>query len=319
MSLGLDPKNIFILDSKGVVSTKRTDKVDADKTALRAGHRGARRWTTSIGGCRRVPRLVRTGGVLTPEMVKKMADRPIILAMANPEPEIRPELAKQARPDCLDRHRPLRLSEPGQQLAVLPVHLPRRARLRRDQDQRGDEARGHARARRARARRAVRHRGAGVRRGHAAVRPRLPHPARVRSAAHHQHGARGGQGGDGQRRGDASDQGLRRVSRAAVRASSTNPARRWSRCSPRPSARPSASRTRKARTSACCVRRRRRSTKGLARPVLVGRTRHHREPHPEARAAPDARRRLRRRQHPRRPALSRLLVRVLSAWPGARA
>ena len=41
------------------------------------------------------------GGVLTAEMVKKMADKPIILAMANPEPEIRPELAKQARPDCL--------------------------------------------------------------------------------------------------------------------------------------------------------------------------------------------------------------------------
>jgi malate dehydrogenase (oxaloacetate-decarboxylating)(NADP+) len=34
-------------------------------------------------------------------MVKKMADRPIILAMANPEPEIRPEVAKAARPDCL--------------------------------------------------------------------------------------------------------------------------------------------------------------------------------------------------------------------------
>src|SRR4030095_738372 len=41
------------------------------------------------------------GGALTPEMVKRMADKPIILAMANPEPEIRPELAKQARPDCL--------------------------------------------------------------------------------------------------------------------------------------------------------------------------------------------------------------------------
>src|SRR5437762_4533188 len=33
-------------------------------------------------------------------MVKKMADKPIILAMANPEPEIRPEVAKEARPDC---------------------------------------------------------------------------------------------------------------------------------------------------------------------------------------------------------------------------
>ena len=41
------------------------------------------------------------GGVLKPEMVKKMAERPLILALANPEPEIRPELAKAARPDCV--------------------------------------------------------------------------------------------------------------------------------------------------------------------------------------------------------------------------
>jgi malate dehydrogenase (oxaloacetate-decarboxylating)(NADP+) len=42
-----------------------------------------------------------TAGVLTPEMVQTMAKQPIILALANPEPEIRPELAKQARPDCI--------------------------------------------------------------------------------------------------------------------------------------------------------------------------------------------------------------------------
>src|SRR5207248_4462368 len=41
------------------------------------------------------------GGWLTSRMVAKMADKPIILAMANPEPEIRPEVAKEARPDCL--------------------------------------------------------------------------------------------------------------------------------------------------------------------------------------------------------------------------
>jgi pyruvate kinase len=40
-------------------------------------------------------------GVLTPEMVKTMGTQPIILALANPEPEIRPELAKQVRPDCI--------------------------------------------------------------------------------------------------------------------------------------------------------------------------------------------------------------------------
>ena len=40
-------------------------------------------------------------GVMTAEMVKTMADKPIILALANPEPEIRPELAQAARPDCI--------------------------------------------------------------------------------------------------------------------------------------------------------------------------------------------------------------------------
>ena len=40
-------------------------------------------------------------GVLTSAMVATMAQRPIILALANPEPEIRPELAKAARPDCI--------------------------------------------------------------------------------------------------------------------------------------------------------------------------------------------------------------------------
>jgi malate dehydrogenase (oxaloacetate-decarboxylating)(NADP+) len=40
-------------------------------------------------------------GVLTADMVKTMADKPIILALANPEPEIRPEAAKAARPDCI--------------------------------------------------------------------------------------------------------------------------------------------------------------------------------------------------------------------------
>ncbi|REM28404.1 NADP-dependent malic enzyme, partial [Mycobacterium tuberculosis] len=40
-------------------------------------------------------------GVMTAEMVKTMGTQPIILALANPEPEIRPELAKAVRPDCI--------------------------------------------------------------------------------------------------------------------------------------------------------------------------------------------------------------------------
>jgi malate dehydrogenase (oxaloacetate-decarboxylating)(NADP+) len=41
------------------------------------------------------------GGVLKPAMVQKMAERPLILALANPDPEILPELAREARPDCV--------------------------------------------------------------------------------------------------------------------------------------------------------------------------------------------------------------------------
>src|SRR3546814_5441916 len=40
-------------------------------------------------------------GVLTADMVKTMGPQPLILALANPEPEIRPEVAKAARPDCI--------------------------------------------------------------------------------------------------------------------------------------------------------------------------------------------------------------------------
>src|SRR3546814_18246095 len=40
-------------------------------------------------------------GVLTADMVKTMGPSPLILALANPEPEIRPEIAKAARPDCI--------------------------------------------------------------------------------------------------------------------------------------------------------------------------------------------------------------------------
>ncbi len=82
-----------------------------------------------------------TGGVLTPDMVKGMASRPIILALANPEPEIRPELAQGGAAGLHHRDRPFGLPEPGEQRAVLPVHLPRRARLRRDEDHGGNEAR----------------------------------------------------------------------------------------------------------------------------------------------------------------------------------
>ncbi len=85
-------------------------------------------------------------GTLHVEDVKRMADRAIVFAMANPVPEIMPE---EAGPYVArDGHRPLGLPEPDQQRAGLPGHLPRRARLPRHRHHRSDEARRRPRHRR---------------------------------------------------------------------------------------------------------------------------------------------------------------------------
>jgi malate dehydrogenase (oxaloacetate-decarboxylating)(NADP+) len=99
VNLGLNRGNIFVADSKGVVYKGRKEQMDPDKE-LYAQDTKARTLDEIIGGADIFLGLS-AGGVLTAEMVKKMGDKPIILAMANPEPEIRPELAKEARPDCL--------------------------------------------------------------------------------------------------------------------------------------------------------------------------------------------------------------------------
>ena len=99
VSLELDRANIFVTDSNGVVYKGRKQVMDPDREAY-AQDTKARTLDDIIGGADIFLGLS-AGGVLTQAMVKKMADKPIILAMANPEPEIRPELAKAARPDCL--------------------------------------------------------------------------------------------------------------------------------------------------------------------------------------------------------------------------
>ncbi|HVS56627.1 MAG TPA: malic enzyme-like NAD(P)-binding protein, partial [Casimicrobiaceae bacterium] len=99
VSLGLNRGNIFVSDSKGVVYKGRVEAMDPDKERY-AQDTKARTLDEIIGGADIFLGLS-AGGVLTADMVKKMADKPIILAMANPEPEIRPEVAKEARPDCL--------------------------------------------------------------------------------------------------------------------------------------------------------------------------------------------------------------------------
>lgn len=99
VQLGLTRKNIFVLDSRGVIWSGRDENMETNK-ARYAQDTDAR---TLADVCKDADIFlgVSTAGVLTADMVRSMADQPLILALANPEPEIRPELAKTARPDCI--------------------------------------------------------------------------------------------------------------------------------------------------------------------------------------------------------------------------
>ena len=99
VKMGLPREHITVTDIKGVVYKGRKEEMDPDKERF-AKHTRARTLAEVIAGADIFLGLS-AGGVLTPQMVKTMAQRPLILALANPEPEIRPELARQARPDCV--------------------------------------------------------------------------------------------------------------------------------------------------------------------------------------------------------------------------
>ncbi|MDO4593363.1 MAG: NADP-dependent malic enzyme [Comamonadaceae bacterium] len=99
VGLGVQRKNVFMCDSKGVIYHGRPGGFDASK-AQYAQDTDARTLADAVNGAD-VFLGCSAPGVLTAEMVKTMADKPIILALANPEPEIRPELAKAIRPDCI--------------------------------------------------------------------------------------------------------------------------------------------------------------------------------------------------------------------------
>ncbi|MGB5115560.1 MAG: NADP-dependent oxaloacetate-decarboxylating malate dehydrogenase [Providencia rettgeri] len=100
VALGLKRENITVCDSKGVIYKGRDEKMDVTKAAYAIEDNGQRTLADAIPnadiflGCSG-PRL------LTPEMVKTMAKDPLILALANPEPEILPPLAKEVRPDAI--------------------------------------------------------------------------------------------------------------------------------------------------------------------------------------------------------------------------
>ncbi len=99
VGLGLSVDNITVADIKGVVYKGRVEEMD-DYKARYAKDTKARTLAEIVAGADIFLGLS-AGGVLKPEMVAKMAQRPLILALANPNPEIMPEDAKAARPDCI--------------------------------------------------------------------------------------------------------------------------------------------------------------------------------------------------------------------------
>ena len=213
VGLGVKRQNIYVADSKGVIYEGREANMEPNK-ARYAQNTKARTLGDIIDGAD-VFLGCSTAGVLTKDMVKTMAARPLILALANPDPEITPADAKAARPDCIIATG--RSDYPNQVNNVLCFPFIFRGALDVGATKitEGDEARVRARDRRARPGRAVGHRRDGLRRAGSRVRARLHHPAAVRPAADPETRTGGGEGGDGLRRSDASDRRPRRLPRAA--------------------------------------------------------------------------------------------------------
>ena len=98
MEMGAKNENIYVLDRKGVIHSGRDDlnqykaafAHETNKRTLEDALEGA---DVFIG--------VSSANLLTPEMLKNMAPKPIVFALANPDPEILPEVAKEVRDDVI--------------------------------------------------------------------------------------------------------------------------------------------------------------------------------------------------------------------------
>ncbi len=99
VKVGIPRKNIFVTDLAGVVYEGRTELMDEDKIQF-AQPTAARTLADVIAGAD-VFLGLSAGGVLKPEMVRSMAAKPLILALANPTPEILPEEVKTVRDDAI--------------------------------------------------------------------------------------------------------------------------------------------------------------------------------------------------------------------------
>jgi malate dehydrogenase (oxaloacetate-decarboxylating)(NADP+) len=99
VALGVKRENIWVTDVDGVVHEGRAASMDRWKAAY-AQQTDARTLGEVIDGADIFLGLS-AGGVLKPDMVERMNAKPLILALANPDPEIKPEAARAVRPDAM--------------------------------------------------------------------------------------------------------------------------------------------------------------------------------------------------------------------------
>ena len=208
VALGVKPENIPAFDRDGVIYTRPRPPGPGQGRATRATP--TQRTLAEIVDGADIFLGLSAGGILKPEMVATMADKPIILALANPNPEILPEDAKQVRPDCIIATG--RSDYPNQVNNALCFPYIFRGAL--DVGATGiNEAMKLAcvRAIAELARIEVVRPRQRLRRRSADLRRRIPDPASVRSAPAGDAGAGRGQGGDGVGRRHASDRGHARL------------------------------------------------------------------------------------------------------------
>ncbi|HUJ30208.1 MAG TPA: malic enzyme-like NAD(P)-binding protein [Candidatus Acidoferrum sp.] len=99
LRLGIRPEHMLMVDTKGVIYTGRTEGMTAYKARF-ARETNLRTLPDALRGADVVVGLSAKGAI-TPDMLKLMAPRPIVFALANPDPEIMPEDARSARNDLI--------------------------------------------------------------------------------------------------------------------------------------------------------------------------------------------------------------------------
>ena len=122
VDMGVPLENITATDRDGVIHEGRKNEMHAkqgryaQKTDMRTLEGVIEGADVFLG--------LSAPNVLKPEMLKSMADKPLVLALADPVPEIMPDVAQEARPDAIIATG-RSISQSGEQRALFPLHFPR--------------------------------------------------------------------------------------------------------------------------------------------------------------------------------------------------